>query len=147
MYDFISKKSWKILHTALTWGQTNIMFPVRKQNVGCTSHDFYKDKKKKCNTKVANTGHRLLSAENRKANPTLWCTPQICPGPMLKSSEITILLNFPCSYSNTCIVNLFSGPLFKKTHTRCSTYVTQYSVEAVRMMGEFSWMSTVFPGP
>jgi len=45
---------------------------------------------------------------------------------MLKSSEITVQLNLPCSYSNTCIVNLFSGPLSKKTHTQCSTYILIY---------------------
>ena len=97
--------------------------------------------KKKWNTMVGNIGHRLLSAENRKAYPTIWCIPQMCPGTMLRSSDITVQLNLPCSYSNTRIVNLFSDPLYKQTHKLCSTYVIQYSVEAVRMVGEFSWMS------
>jgi hypothetical protein len=75
-----------------------------------------------------NTGHRLLSAENRKAHPTIWCTTQICPGPMLKSSEITVQLNLSCSYSNTCIVNLFSGSLFKKTHTHSVVHMLHSTV-------------------
>ena len=75
-YDFVSKKSWKILHTALTWGQTIIMFPVRKQTVGCHM-SWWLHSRNKCNTMVDNTGHRLLSAENRKAHPTIWCIPHV----------------------------------------------------------------------
>jgi hypothetical protein len=39
-----------------------------------------------------------------------------CPGPMLRSSGTAVQLNLPCSYCNTCTVNLFSGPHFGDEH-------------------------------
>ena len=113
-YDFVSKKSWKILHTALTWGQTIIMFPVRKQTVGCHT-SWWLHSRNKCNTMVDNTGHDSYRQKIEKLIPQ-YDVFLTCPGPMLRSSGTAVQLNLPCSYCNTCTVNVFSGPHFGDEH-------------------------------